>query len=291
MKCNLCPRRCNSLRTENESLKSFCKMPLLPKVARASLHFWEEPVISGENGSGTVFFSGCNLKCIYCQNFDVSRGKTGKVVTVERLAEIFKELEKAGANNINLVTPTHYVLAIKQALDIYKPNIPIIYNSSGYESVETLKLLEGYVDVFLMDFKYVSSQKSFEYSSASDYPEIVKSAILECYRQQPECFVKDGIMQKGVIVRHLVLPQSTKDAIAVFDWVRENTTNVYFSIMSQYLPYGEAVNHKILGRKITAREYEKVLDYICSTDFKNVFIQDRKSSCEDYIPPFDLQGV
>lgn len=266
-------------------------MPLLPKVARASLHLWEEPCISGNKGSGTVFFSGCPLSCIYCQNFDVSRGISGREITVERLAEIFRELEEKGAHNINLVTPTHYAIAIKQALDIYKPNIPIVYNSSGYDSVETLKILEGYIDIFLMDFKYISDAKAGEYSSAGDYPVVVKDAILECYRQQPECVIENGIMKKGVIVRHLLLPQSTKDAISVFNWVRENTPNAYFSIMSQYVPYGEAIHHKILGRKVTDREYEKVLDYICDSDFQNVYIQDRKSSSKDYIPFFDLQGV
>ena len=266
-------------------------MPLLPKVARAALHFWEEPIISGKNGSGTIFFSGCNLNCIYCQNFDVSRGKTGKVITIERLAEIFKELEEKGAHNINLVTPSHYALAIKEALDIYKPKIPVIYNSGGYENVETLKMLEGYIDIFLMDFKYMSSSKAEEYSNAQNYPKIAKEAITECYRQQEQCKIQDGIMKKGVIIRHLILPQSTKDAISVFDWVRENTPNAYFSIMSQYLPFGEGINHSVLNRKITEREYNKVLDYICGYDFQNIFIQDRKSSNKEYIPPFDLEGI
>lgn len=213
-------------------------MPLSPKVARASLHFWEEPPISGKNGSGTVFFSGCPLKCIYCQNFYVSRGENGKIVSIERLAEIFKGLEEKGAHNINLVTPTHYAVQIKQALQIYKPEIPVVYNSSGYENVETLKMLEGFVDIFLVDFKYISNEKAKEYSLAENYPQTAKKAIEECYRQQPKCVIENGIMKKGVIVRHLILPQSTKDAMAVFDWVRENTPNAYFSIMSQYLPFG-----------------------------------------------------
>ncbi|MBO5321980.1 MAG: radical SAM protein [Clostridia bacterium] len=288
MECNLCPRKCNVLR---DKLKGFCKMPLLPKVARAALHLWEEPIISGDKGSGTVFFSGCSLRCIYCQNYEVSRGNTGKEITVSRLAEIFKELEEQGAHNINLVSPTHYVHAIIEALKIYRPKIPIVYNSSGYESTQTLKLLEDYVDIYLIDFKYTDSAKAKEYSLAPDYPEVVKSAISECYRQKSECVVKDGIMQKGVIVRHLVLPQNTKTAIEVFDWVRENTQGAYFSLMSQYLPFGEALNHKVLGRKITRREYEKVVDYICKFDFPNVFIQERESSSEKFIPLFDLRGV
>lgn len=288
MKCNLCPRKCNVLR---DNLKGFCKMPLLPKVARAALHLWEEPIISGNKGSGTVFFSGCSLRCIYCQNYEVSRGNIGKEITVSRLAEIFKELEEQGAHNINLVSPTHYVHAIIEALKIYRPKIPIVYNSSGYESVETLKLLENHVDIYLIDFKYTDSTKAKEYSLAPDYPEVVKSAISECYRQKPECVIKDGVMQKGVIIRHLVLPQNTKTAIEVFDWVREKTPNAYFSLMSQYLPFGKALDHKVLGRKITRREYEKVVDYICEFNFPNVFIQERESSSEKFIPLFDLKGV
>ena len=288
MKCNLCPRKCNVLR---DNLKGFCKMPLLPKVARAALHLWEEPIISGNKGSGTVFFSGCSLRCIYCQNYEVSRGDIGKEISVSRLAEIFKELEEQGAHNINLVSPTHYVHAIIEALKIYRPKIPIVYNSSGYESTQTLKLLENHVDIYLIDFKYTDSAKAKEYSLAPDYPEVVKSAISECYRQKPECVIKDGIMQKGVIIRHLVLPQNTKTAIEVFDWVREKTPNAYFSLMSQYLPFGDALNHKVLGRKITRREYEKVVNYICEFNFPNVFIQERESSSEKFIPSFDLEGV
>lgn len=288
MKCNLCPRKCNVLR---DNLQGFCKMPLLPKVARADLHLWEEPIISGNKGSGTVFFSGCSLRCIYCQNYEVSRGNIGKEISVSRLAEIFKELEEQGAHNINLVSPTHYVHAIIEALKIYRPKIPIVYNSSGYESTQTLKLLEDYVDIYLIDFKYTDSAKAKEYSLAPDYPEVVKSAISECYRQKPECVIKDGVMQKGVIIRHLVLPQNTKTAIEVFDWVREKTPNAYFSLMSQYLPFGKALDHKVLGRKITRREYEKVVNYICEFNFPNVFIQERESSSEKFIPLFDLKGV
>ncbi len=288
MKCLLCPKKCNA---DREKSLGFCKSPLSPRVARADLHFWEEPVISGTKGSGTVFFSGCSLRCIYCQNYEVSRGRIGKEITVNRLAEIFKELEQRNAHNINLVSPTHYASAIIEALEIYRPKIPIVYNSSGYETVETLKMLENYVDIYLVDYKYTDSIKAKEYSSSPDYPEVVKKAIEECYRQQPECEVKDGIMKKGVIVRHLVLPQNTQAAMDVFSWVRENAPNAYFSLMSQYLPFGEAVNHKILGRKITKREYEKVVDYICQFDYENVYIQELDSSNNKFIPIFDLKGV
>lgn len=288
MKCRLCPRRCNA---DREKLLGFCKSPMLPKVARADLHFWEEPPISGTKGSGTVFFSGCNLKCIYCQNYEVSRGNIGKEISVFRLSEIFKELEQRGAHNINLVSPSHYAPAIIDALKIYRPKIPIIYNSSGYESVETLKMLEDFVDIYLIDYKYTESKKAEEYSAAPDYPKIVTEAIKECYRQKPECIIEKGIMKKGVIVRHLVLPQNTKTAMEVFDFIYKNTPNAYFSLMSQYLPFGEAVNHKVLGRKITQREYDKVVDYICGFDFQNVYIQERVSSSDKFIPLFDLRGV
>ncbi len=288
MQCSLCPRRCNKERGTDDT---FCRMPQNPVVAKADLHFWEEPVISGENGSGTVFFSGCSLKCIYCQNMEISSKSKGKPITVNRLAEIFKELEKKGAHNINLVSPTHYALAIKEALEIYKPEIPVVYNSSGYENEETLKMLEGLIDIFLIDFKYVKESKALEYSAARDYLSVAKRAIAECYRQQPESIVTNGIMEKGVIVRHLLLPQSTKDAMEIFDWVRENTPNAYFSIMSQYIPLHKAKNHPVIGRKITKREYDKVVDYILSFDFPNVFIQEMSSAKTDFIPPFDFKGV
>lgn len=266
-------------------------MPLLPRVAKACLHFWEEPIISGKNGSGTVFFSGCSLNCVYCQNYDVSHNCLGKTVSFERLAEIFSELEQKGAHNINLVTPSHYCFAIKKALEIYKPKIPVVYNSSGYDSVETLQMLEGLIDVFLLDFKYLSSDRAETYSLASDYPEVAKNALKEAIRQQPNCVLKDRIMQKGVIVRHLLLPQGTREAMNVFDFVRENAPNVYFSIMSQYVPFGKAVEMPVINRKITKREYEKVTEYIASSGFEKVFIQEHKSADKEYIPEFDLSGV
>lgn len=291
MKCSLCPRRCNAERTNDRNLNGFCKMPLLPRVARAALHFWEEPCISGENGSGTVFFSGCTLDCAFCQNYAVSHGGFGKQITCERLADIFKELEDRGAHNINLVTPTHFVPAIIRALDIYNPKIPIVYNSGGYDSAEEIRALKGYVDIFLMDLKYLSRERAALYSGAPDYPEYALAAIKECYAEQPACEFKDGIMSRGLIVRHLLLPQGTGEAIRAFDWVRENTPNAYFSIMSQYTPCGRAENMPVINRRVTRREYEKVLDYICNSDFENVYFQERGSSDKKYIPPFDLSGV
>lgn len=291
MKCSLCPRRCNAERTETENIKGYCKMPLLPRVARAALHFWEEPCISGENGSGTVFFSGCSLDCVYCQNYEVSHKGFGKTVSVKYLADIFKRLEQSGAHNINLVTPTHFVPVIIKALDIYKPQIPVVYNSGGYDCAGTLEMLKGYADIFLMDLKYLSSERAKLYSGAENYPEYAVKAIKQAYKMQPECVFEGGIMKKGVIVRHLLLPQGTSEAINVFDWVRKNTPKAFFSIMSQYLPCGKAAEYSKINRRVTAREYEKVVDYICNSGFENVYIQERESSDEKYIPPFDLSGV
>jgi len=266
-------------------------MPLNPRVARADLHFWEEPPISGKNGSGTVFFSGCSLSCVYCQNYGISHENLGKDLTVAELAEIFKELESKGAHNINLVTPSHYVLAIKSALEIYKPKIPIVYNSSGYESIESLNILKGLIDVFLFDLKYLNPDRALKYSSSYDYPKVATNAIKWAYEQNPKClFNEDGIMQKGIIIRHLLMPMGTNEAIKVFDWVRENTPGAYFSIMSQYLPMGEADKFKEINRKVTKREYEKVLDYICSYDFQNIFIQERLSANKDFIPDFNMRN-
>ena len=292
MICNLCPRRCNATRTDTKNIGGFCKMPLLPTLAKATLHFGEEPCISGKNGSGTVFFSGCSLNCVYCQNYDLSHKSFGKTVTVERLAEIFKELEQKDAHNINLVTPSHYSLAVKEALDIYKPKIPIVYNCSGYESVETLKMLKGYIDIYLFDFKYINPDKASLLSCAPDYPEIASNALKEVYSQQENCvFSHDGILQKGIIVRHLLLPQSTNDAISIFDYVRKNAPNAYFSLMSQYVPIGEAKSVPQINRKITKREYEKVVGYILDSGFENCYIQELKSATKEYIPNFDLSGV
>lgn len=292
MKCRICPRRCLSERTESENLSGYCRCSLTPRVARAALHFWEEPCISGSRGSGTVFFSGCSLGCCFCQNEEISHGCAGADISVGRLAEIFGELESMGAHNINLVSPTHYSLAIIEALNIYRPKIPIIWNSGGYETEETLKMLEPFIDVFLMDFKYFSSERAARYSAAADYPETAAAAIKQCHKMQPECiFDENGIIQKGVIVRHLLLPQGTADAIAVFKWTRNNAPGAYFSLMNQYVPCGRAAEDSIINRRVTRREYEKVLSVIIESGFENCYIQDEESAEEKYIPSFDLTGV
>lgn len=287
--CNGCPRKCNAKRTLNDNIGGFCRMPLQPKVARASLHFWEEPIISGTNGSGTIFFSGCSLKCAYCQNFKLSHKDFGKTVTVNRLAEIMKELEEKGAHNINFVNPTHYIFSIEEALKIYKPNIPLVYNSSGYDLPEYIE--KSPFDIFLMDFKYFSKENSKKYSFAEDYPEYAKASIIKAYNKYPKPIVEDGIMKKGLIVRHLILPQSTNETINIIDWFCENTPNAYFSLMAQYIPLGNADKFKEINRKITKREYEKTVDYLLNKDIKNAFIQDRSGASEDFVPEFDYTGI
>ncbi len=263
------------------------------KIARAELHFWEEPCISGKNGSGTVFFSGCPLKCVYCQNSEISSGGFGKEISVQRLAEIFRELEEKGAHNINLVTPTHYSEQILDALEIYRPEIPLVYNCSGYESVETLKKFENIVDIYLTDIKYFDGDVSEKYSKAKDYFDVASRAVKEMVRQQPEnVFDGNGIMQKGVIIRHLVLPLNLTQTRKIFSWVRDELgTDVIISLMSQYIPLGKASLYKEINRKITSREYEKALNLFEEFGFENGFMQELSSSKEDFIPPFNLEGV
>ena len=266
-------------------------MPLVLKIARAALHFGEEPCISGKNGSGTIFFSGCSLCCVYCQNAEISAQRYGKAITEKRLAELFYELEKMGAHNINLVTPTHYVTAITNALRIYRPDIPIVYNSSGYESEDAIRKLASFVDIFLLDFKYISSERAKALSFAEDYPEIAKRAICIAHDFKGEARFENGIMQSGVIIRHLLMPTATNEAIEIFEWVRQNAPYAYFSLMSQYVPMGCAKEHPVINRKITKREYNKVLNYIIESDFDNCYFQDLASATEKEIPDFDLKGV
>ena len=265
-------------------------MPNMPVVARAALHYGEEPCISGEKGSGTVFFSGCNLKCVYCQNYKISTECFGERITVTRLAEIFKELENSGANNINLVNPSHYISSIKQALNIYRPNIPIVYNSSSFDSLDVIK--EDIFDIYLLDLKYISSEMSKKYSAAENYFEIASKVILQAYKNIGESVFNDNaIMQKGLIVRHLLLPLATNEALMVIDWFVNNTPNAYFSLMSQYTPFGRSCEFKEINRKITKREYDKVCDYLLSKNIKNAFIQDLSSATKEFIPEFNGFGV
>ncbi len=287
--CNLCPRKCNINRNKNVG---FCGVSNTVKIARAGLHFWEEPIISGESGSGTIFFSGCNLKCVYCQNYEISKQAFGKEISVERLAEIFKELENKGANNINLVTPSHYVTQIIEALKIYKPKVPIVYNTSGYDSVEEIKMLEGWVDVYLTDLKYYSKELSKKYSSAENYFEVATKAILEMVKQQPKNIYENGLLKKGVIIRHLVLPNNYKDSFEVLNWIKNNLgENALVSIMGQYTPCYNAKNFEEINRKLKPIEYKLVLNYFQKIELKNGFMQSLDSADESYIPPFNLEGV
>ena len=288
--CSLCPRQCGATRTETCNSVGYCGMPSQPLLARAALHFGEEPCISGIHGSGTVFFSGCSLGCVFCQNQIISHERYGKPVTAQRLADIFRELEQAGAHNINLVNPTHYATSICKALQLYKPNIPVVYNSGGYERVETLKMLEGLVDIYLPDCKYVDSALAAGLSDAPDYFQFASAAISEMVRQTgPVVLDENGIAQKGTIVRHLVLPGHTKNSIEVLDWLA-TVHNVWVSLMFQYTPCGDLTGHKELQRPLTRRECDKVWGHLSDLGL-NGYVQDRESKGTEMIPAFDLTGV
>ena len=264
----------------------------LPKVARAALHFGEEPCISGTRGSGTIFFSGCHLRCVFCQNHTISQEGYGKTVSVERLSDIFRELEASGAHNINLVNPSHYARSVCEAIDLYKPRIPIVYNSSGYERVETIRMLNGYVDVYLPDCKYVSGELAYSLSGAADYFEYASAAIQEMAKQTGSVILDaEGIAQKGTIVRHLVLSGHTKESMAVLDWLATIKDKVWVSLLFQYTPMGNVENRKELQRSLTARECRKIWEYMNSLGIRDGYIQDRTSSGTEAIPTFDLTGV
>lgn len=290
MKCNICPRKCNIDRSRE---KGICGMSDSFVVARAAKHFWEEPPISGTKGSGTVFFSGCNLGCIYCQNYEISHCGKGKEISDDRLTEIFDELIASEVHNINLVNPTHYALRLKAVLEGYKSAVPTVYNSSGYERVSTLKSLDGLIGIYLPDLKYIKEERAEKYSNAPDYFTYASRALIEMKRQCPEnVYDTDGIMQKGLIVRHLILPKNTNQSIDILSWIKNNLgEDTTVSLMSQYTPFGKIEDCKELQRKITAREYEKVLSAAENMGFKSLFLQDFASSDEKFIPDFDFTGI
>lgn len=290
--CRLCPRDCGARRLERSG-EGFCGMGADPVVARAALHRWEEPCISGTRGSGTVFFAGCSLKCVFCQNYEISTLKSvGKTVGVRELAGIFSRLAEQGAHNINLVNPTHFAAPIAEALRLQKPPVPVVYNSGGYESLETLRMLEGLVDIYLPDFKYAENSLARELSAAPDYTERAQEAVLEMARQTgPAVLDGDGVMQKGTIVRHLILPGHTKNSIAALDWLAQNLPQgVLVSLMAQYVPCGRAAEYPEINRRITAREYRKVEEHLFSLGLDG-FVQELSSAKQAFIPPFDLEGV
>ena len=289
MICNQCPRKCN---VDRENALGYCKAPNAYKLARASLHFWEEPCISGKNGSGTVFFSGCNLGCVFCQNYEISHNCKGVEVSEERLIRIFEHLVDEGANNINLVNPTHYAVQLAHTLKKYKPPVPVVYNTSGYDSVDTLRLLDGLVDIYLPDFKYIRNDKALRYSRAEDYPQFAMPALREMKRQVgDDVFDENGIMKKGMIIRHLVLPSNTNSSIQALDYLAENFGDTYISVMAQYVPCTDLSDYKEINRKITEREYDKVVNHILDIGLEKVFLQKLESATEDYIPDFDLSGI
>lgn len=287
MICSICPRHCNVDRSVN---LGFCQSPDNFRVARAALHFWEEPCISGKEGSGTVFFSGCNLKCVFCQNNEISAENKGVEISDDKLISIFENLISQGANNINLVNPTHYAKRLATVLGRWKSPVPIVYNSSGYEEVETLKTLDGLIDIYLPDLKYIRTEKAMRYSKAADYFEKASAALLEMRRQVEDKFDGD-IMKSGMIIRHLILPQNTNSSIAVLDFIKSNFPDTFVSLMAQYTPCGDLSEFPEINRKITKREYEKVVNYALNNSFDKLFIQELSSADKSFIPKFDFTGV
>lgn len=290
-KCEICPHKCKIDRTKNQVGR--CKSKDTVKLALASIHNFEEPCISGGNGSGTVFFSNCNLSCEFCQNYEISQQGLGKEISIERLAEIFIEQQLRGADNINLVSPTSYAAQIIEAIKIAKNNglkIPIIYNTNGYENVETLKLLEGYIDVYLPDLKYAENDLAKKYSKIENYFEIATSAIKEMYRQAGENeYDENGIIKKGIIIRHLILPNHTENSKKVLKWIAENMPeNITVSVMAQYFPTYKAKEIKDINRKITKYEYQKIENYLYSLDLENGYIQEMGNNEEIYVPKWKI---
>ena len=292
--CRICPRNCKIDRTDGGL--GFCKSSDKVKVARVSLYKWEEPCISGEKGSGTVFFSGCNLNCVFCQNHDISQEGVGEEITIERLSDIFLEQQKRGANNINLVTPTHYAVQIVEALKIAKKKglkLPVIYNSNGYEALNTLEMLKRYVDVFVPDLKYFKDEYGIRYSKVPNYFAIASKAVEKMVEMTGEVkFDEKGMIQKGVIIRHLMLPGLLFDSKKIVDYIHKTFENkVYISIMNQYTPMFKACNYKEIDRPLSSKHYDSLIDYCIEIGVKNAFIQEEGTDEKSYIPEFDLRGV
>lgn len=287
MICNVCPRLCN---VERKNQKGYCLSSEKIKISKVMLHKFEEPLISGtcnDKGSGAIFFSGCNLKCVFCQNYPISHNNKGKFISVKKLAKIFKKLERKGALNINLVTPTHFTNQIIEALKIYRPNIPIVWNSSGYESSETIEKLKGFVDIFLVDLKYNDNSLALKYSKANNYVENAHKSILKMKELQPNNVIENGLMKKGIIIRHMVLPGYTKDSISCLNWIHENLGNkTIVSIMSQYEPRYNAAVYPEINRKITPLEYKRVTSHALKLNMTNCFTQDLSSADSKYTPKF-----
>ena len=288
--CSLCPRNCNAVRYADRG-EGYCRCGYLPKIARAAPHFWEEPCISGTKGSGTIFFSGCVLSCVFCQNEKISVGHSGKIITKDELIDYVKKLEDMGVHNINLVSPTPYIDSIIEAFTKYKPSVPVVYNTGGYEKAETIRRLDGIVDIYLPDLKYIRSELSAKYSGAKDYFAYASSALKEMVRQTGSpVFDENGIMQRGTIVRHLILPKNTKNSIEVLHYLdSEYGENILISLMGQYVPLGKAEKYPEINRCITPREYDKVLSVLEELSLDG-FAQELDSANKDYVPDFDLSS-
>ena len=293
--CTLCPRRCHANRAAGQT--GFCGQTAQLRAARAALHFWEEPCISGDCGSGTVFFSGCSLQCIFCQNHEIALGESGKIISVERLSQIFLELQEKGAANINLVTAGHFIPQVCRALELSKTHglsIPIVYNTGSYEEAASLRLLEGLIDIWLPDLKYFSSDLSARYSSAPDYFQAATAAIAEMFRQTPATVFdsKTGLMQRGIIVRHLMLPSQAADSKKILRYLHTTYGDaIYISIMNQYTPLAGVSEIPELNRKVTPEEYRRVLDFADRIGIENGFMQEDGTAAESFIPPFDYEGI
>lgn len=292
--CTICPRNCNIDRTNGKL--GFCHSGNLPKAALASIHKWEEPCISGTKGSGTIFFSNCNLNCVFCQNYEISNQGFGKEITIERLSEIFLEQQKKEVHNINLVSPSHYLPQVREALLLAKSkglSLPIVYNTNSYEKKESLQRLEGLIDIYIPDIKYYNHKYAVDFSSAPHYFEFASAAILEMYRQVGKNeFDSNGMMTKGILIRHLILPNCKEDSKKILDWIKENLGhNVYVSLMNQYTPMYHAKQIKQLSRRLTTFEYQKVIDYFLEIGLKNGYIQEKSSASSQYTPIFDLSGI
>ena len=292
--CSICPRNCRIDRTNGQI--GYCQSGHEIKAALASVHMWEEPPISGSCGSGTIFFSGCNLRCVFCQNYTISSENSGKTISTERLSEIMLEQQARGVHNINLVTATHFIPSIVKAVQKAKNNglkIPIVYNTGGYEKVESIKMLEGTVDIYLSDIKYFSSELSLKYSGASDYFSYASEAVLEMYRQTGNNIYDDnGIMKSGVIIRHMIMPSHREDSYKVLDWIRDNIgTEACVSLLSQYTPAYNAEKYKEINRKLMSLEYTRVIEHFFDIGLKNGFMQEKSSAESKYTPIFDLSGL
>ncbi len=289
MVCSLCPRKCGAERTENAG-HGVCGAGVMPRIARAALHFDEEPVISGTSGSGAVFFSGCALRCVYCQNYGISHDMFGKTVSVERLREIYNELIALGARNINLVSASHFAPAVIESLSP-KPSVPVIWNTSGYESVETIHALDGKVDVYLPDFKYADSEIAYKYSAARDYFTVATRAIREMLnRVGPVVIDGDGYIKSGVIIRHLILPSQLENTYRVLDYIAENFRGAWVSLMAQYTPMGNAKAYPEINRTLTQEEYDSAVDYMMDLGLDDGFVQELGAADSAYTPAFDLTG-